>query len=339
MQVVIGAMGIETSGFFGDLPLIIAFVIPAGVYLQFRPARAGDDRGGQGHADLHHRVRRHHRRTGSHGRLRTHVRGDPESETAAARRLRPDTWGTFSAYATLALGLGLCVVPLSALDHRHLELLQRPGRAAQRGHAASLLADARSFGAGRLHGDRHRCRRTMPQFAPGFKAYSNNFAVPALFMAMFPDWFVGVAFAAIAIGALVPAAIMSIATANTYTRNIYREFINPNCTDLARKAGWPRSFRLVIKVGALVLIFFVLAAICPVAAASGWSVDHSDGAVRDHRPMYTRFFQRLGVVLRLAGGFRHRHLDGAAQQLRSRISLKILGIDVALATSCWRCWC
>src|ERR1700690_1436773 len=29
MQVVIGAMGIETSGFFGDLPLIIAFVILA----------------------------------------------------------------------------------------------------------------------------------------------------------------------------------------------------------------------------------------------------------------------------------------------------------------------
>ena len=35
---------------------------------------------------------------------------------------------------------------------------------------------------------------------------------------MFPDWFVGVAFAAIAIGALVPAAVMSIAAANLFTR-------------------------------------------------------------------------------------------------------------------------
>ena len=33
-------------------------------------------------------------------------------------------------------------------------------------------------------------------------------------------------FAAIGIGALVPAAIMSIAAANLYTRNIHKEFIN-----------------------------------------------------------------------------------------------------------------
>jgi Na+/proline symporter len=47
----------------------------------------------------------------------------------------------------------------------------------------------------------------------------------------FPSWFVGVAFAAIGIGALVPAAIMSIAAADLYTRNIHREFINRNPTD------------------------------------------------------------------------------------------------------------
>ena len=41
----------------------------------------------------------------------------------------------------------------------------------------------------------------------------------------FPSWFAGVAFAAIAIGALVPAAIMSIAAANTFTRNIYKEWL------------------------------------------------------------------------------------------------------------------
>ena len=50
--------------------------------------------------------------------------------------------------------------------------------------------------------------------------------VPQLFEDMFPSWFAGVAFAAIAIGALVPAAVMSIAAANTFTRNIYKEFIN-----------------------------------------------------------------------------------------------------------------
>ena len=54
---------------------------------------------------------------------------------------------------------------------------------------------------------------------------------------MFPDWFAGVAFAAIGIGALVPAAIMSIAAANLFTRNIYKDFIKPDATPPRR----PRS--------------------------------------------------------------------------------------------------
>src|SRR3954470_13795869 len=52
-----------------------------------------------------------------------------------------------------------------------------------------------------------------------------NTVVPLLFDKMFPDWFAGVAFAAIGIGALVPAAIMSIAAANLFTRNIYKEYM------------------------------------------------------------------------------------------------------------------
>ena len=51
-----------------------------------------------------------------------------------------------------------------------------------------------------------------------------------LFRAMFPSWFAGVAYAAVAIGALVPAAIMSIAAANPFTRNIYRDLFRPRAT-------------------------------------------------------------------------------------------------------------
>jgi SSS family solute:Na+ symporter len=65
---------------------------------------------------------------------------------------------------------------------------------------------------------------------------------------------VGVAFAAVAIGALVPASIMSIATANIFTRNIYREFINPRCTD-AQESQVAKLASLVVKAGALVFIF------------------------------------------------------------------------------------
>jgi SSS family solute:Na+ symporter len=77
--------------------------------------------------------------------------------------------------------------------------------------------------------------------------------VPALFLAMFPSWFVGVAFAAIAIGALVPAAIMSIAAANLFTRNIYREYFKPNATD-KEESSMAKLMSLLVKLGALVFI-------------------------------------------------------------------------------------
>jgi SSS family solute:Na+ symporter len=96
----------------------------------------------------------------------------------------------------------------------------------------------------------------MPQFADGFKLYGSNFAVPALFLAMFPSWFVGLAFAAIAIGALVPAAIMSIAAANIFTRNVYKEFMHPAATD-AEQSGVAKLVSLVVKIGALAFIIFL----------------------------------------------------------------------------------
>ena len=59
---------------------------------------------------------------------------------------------------------------------------------------------------------------------------------------MFPSWFAGIGYSAIVIGALVPAAIMSIAAANLFTRNIYKEFFRPNATPPRRRGwpGWPR---------------------------------------------------------------------------------------------------
>src|SRR5665811_1217702 len=92
-----------------------------------------------------------------------------------------------------------------------------------------------------------------PLHAAGFAQYGANFAVPALFLDMFPGWFVGIAFAAIAIGALVPAAIMSIACANLFTRNIYREYLDPNCSP-GREAQVAKIVSLVVKLGALVFI-------------------------------------------------------------------------------------
>ena len=75
-------------------------------------------------------------------------------------------------------------------------------------------------------------------------------AVPYLFQHMFPSWFTGIAFAGIIIGALVPAAIMSIAAANLFTRNIFKEFFKPDATPRlqTQMSQWAS---LVVKLGAL----------------------------------------------------------------------------------------
>ncbi|MDB5761425.1 MAG: actP [Herminiimonas sp.] len=97
----------------------------------------------------------------------------------------------------------------------------------------------------------------------GFMAYgaklvvkNNNDVVPALFNALFPSWFSGFAFAAIAIGALVPAAVMSIGAANLFTRNFWKPYVNPAVTH-AGEAKVAKIASLMVKVGALVFILFL----------------------------------------------------------------------------------
>jgi solute:Na+ symporter, SSS family len=89
--------------------------------------------------------------------------------------------------------------------------------------------------------------------AAGVNVTNGQLAIPQLFENMFPDWFAGVAFAAIGIGALVPAAIMSIAAANLFTRNIYKDFIKPDATP-KEETRVSKLVSLLVKVGALVFV-------------------------------------------------------------------------------------
>lgn len=93
-------------------------------------------------------------------------------------------------------------------------------------------------------------------YAAGIKVESNNDVVPALFNALFPSWFSGFAFSAIAIGALVPAAVMSIGAANLFTRNFWKPYVNPAVTHEG-EAKVAKIVSLVVKVGALVFILFL----------------------------------------------------------------------------------
>ena len=80
--------------------------------------------------------------------------------------------------------------------------------------------------------------------------------MPVLFQQMFPSWFAGIAFAAIGIGALVPAAIMSIAAANLFTRNIYKEYLKKDATP-QQEARVAKIASLVVKLGAVAAILFL----------------------------------------------------------------------------------
>ena len=92
--------------------------------------------------------------------------------------------------------------------------------------------------------------------AHGIKVSNPNEVVPALFDRIFPDWFAGFSFAAIAIGALVPAAIMSIGAANLFTRNVWKPLFRPEIGS-AEEATVAKIVSLLVKLGALIFVIFL----------------------------------------------------------------------------------
>jgi solute:Na+ symporter, SSS family len=92
--------------------------------------------------------------------------------------------------------------------------------------------------------------------AARIKVETPNDVVPVLFQVLFPSWFAGFAFSAIAIGALVPAAVMSIGAANLFTRNVWKSYVDPGISH-AGEAAVAKIASLVVKVGALAFILFL----------------------------------------------------------------------------------
>ena len=151
----------------------------------------------------------------------------------------------YAAYASLALGSALA---LFLYPHAITGIFSASSEKVVKRNAAFLPAYTFLLGLIALLG--------YMAIAAGIHSshvYGANIAVPALFAALFPSWFVGFAFAAIAIGALVPASVMSIAAANLFSRNIYREFFRPRA-GAGEEANVSRITSLVVKVGALLFI-------------------------------------------------------------------------------------
>jgi Na+/proline symporter len=74
-------------------------------------------------------------------------------------------------------------------------------------------------------------------------------------VAMFQAKIIGLAFAAIAVGALVPSAVMSVAFANIVSRNICREFVSQAAT--GQHTGVAKLAPLVTKAAAVALFILI----------------------------------------------------------------------------------
>jgi solute:Na+ symporter, SSS family len=253
LQVVIGALGVTSTGYAGDIPLIIAFVILAAFTYSSglrAPASIAVVKDTLIYITAFAAVIAAPIQLGGFGKIFAAV---PAQKLLLALPPAHST-GSYSAYVTLAIGSALA---LFLYPHSITGILSASSGRAIRRNAAMLPAYSFMLGLLALLGFFAVAAGLggLPQFATGFKQFGNNFAVPALILHLFPSWFVGIAFAAIGIGALVPAAIMSIGAANLYTRNIHREFINKNPTD-HQEAQMAKWVSLIVKFGALAFIVF-----------------------------------------------------------------------------------
>src|ERR1051326_5472641 len=233
IQVVLAAMGIQ-----GDAPLVIAFVILA-AYTYFSglraPAVIALVKSVILYITIFVAIVVIPAKLGGFGNIFAAV---------PAQRLLLSP-AQFPVYSTLAFGSALA---LFMYPHSITGVLSSNSRHAIRRNAALLPAYSFLLGLIALLGFMGIAAGVQPQ-AP----YGAQWIVPGLFLQMFPSWFSGFAFGAIAIGALVPASIMSIAAANLFTRNIWREYVNPSVTD-RQEANIAKLTSLVVKFGALVFI-------------------------------------------------------------------------------------
>jgi len=149
----------------------------------------------------------------------------------------------YLGYATLAIGSSIA---LMLYPHTATAVLSASNANVVRRNAALLPAYSFLLGMIALLG--------YVALAAGVATKDTNAAVPLLFLKMFPEWFAGFCLAAIAIGALVPAAIMSIAASNLFTRNLWGEFVRTPMLP-HEETAMAKLVSLVVKFGAL---WFVL---------------------------------------------------------------------------------
>ena len=195
------------------------------------------------------------------------------------------------AYATLALGSALA---LFMYPHAVTGVLAAKRRDVIRRNMALLPAYSLMLGLVALLG---YMALAAPAVTRAVKAGGGNaqLSVPLLFEHMFPSWFAGIGYSAIVIGALVPAAIMSIAAANLFTRNIYKEFFKPDASP-AHETRVARFVSLIVKGGALIFALTLSKTFSINLQLLGgiWILQTFPAIVAG---LYTRWFHRWALLL------------------------------------------
>ena len=153
----------------------------------------------------------------------------------------------FSSYTSLALGSAMA---LFLYPHSITSTFSARSRAAVERNISLLPAYSFLLGLIALFG-----YMAISAGIQGGGPYGANAAFPELINQLFPGGFAGFAYAAIAIGALVPASVMSIAVANLFSRNIWKEFIRPNVSG-REETNISRVVSTLVKAGAVAFILF-----------------------------------------------------------------------------------
>ena len=156
-------------------------------------------------------------------------------------------------YITLALGSALA---LFLYPHAVTGALASRSRGVIKRNMVALPAYSLVLGLLALLGYAAIAAHTKPIVNAATGRADSNTVIPMLFEGQFPSWFAGIAFAAIGIGALVPAAIMSIAAANLWTRNIYMAYLHRDATT-EQECRQAKIASLVVKFGAVALIVLI----------------------------------------------------------------------------------
>jgi SSS family solute:Na+ symporter len=154
--------------------------------------------------------------------------------------------GQFLGYSTLAIG---SAIALMLYPHTATAVLSAGSANTVRRNAAMLPAYSFLLGLIALLG--------YAALAAGISTRDTSSVVPLLLLKLFPESFAGFCLAAIAIGALVPAAIMSIAASNLFTRNLWGELapiFGAAPMTPKQESQMAKVVSLAVKFGALLFV-------------------------------------------------------------------------------------